>query len=104
MMGGTAGTGGGDTVNQSLSVASIAANGIAATLSGVAISKATDATNEANAAERRIAQAEATLNEAAAAARAAQDTANRVGCALNTLLADLGSVSPYRPPPGESCP
>ena len=42
---------------------------------------------------------------AVAAAKAAQAAANSVGCALNTFSDEnYGIPSPYRPPPGSTCP
>ena len=81
---GSAGGGGGSTA---LQVASVAASGTGAVLSGVAISRAGDARDAASAAN------------ATAAAQAAGDAANAAGCAVNLAV----DSSVYTPPSGFTC-
>ena len=90
--GGAAGSGSGATrvgTSTMLQLTSIAVAGASAVVAGVAISRAADANDSARAAE--------------AAALAAQETANRLGCALDAAFPDV-SPSPYTPPPGMTCP
>ena len=93
-----------------LQVASVGAGGVAAVLSGVAISRAggaKDAANaagsNANAATAAANAAKASADAATAAAQAAQANANAVGCALNLWANSQEMASPYTPPAGMSC-
>jgi hypothetical protein len=94
----------------SLQVASVAAGGTSAVLSGIAISRANDAKTAANAANATAASAVSAGNAATAAANAATtaatnaaNNANAVGCALNTFANNNSQPSPYTPPTGFSC-
>lgn len=103
--GGAAGAGSGAagaSASTAVQVGSIAASGVSAVLSGVAISRAGDARDAATAANAAAANAVTAANAATAAAEAAQETANAAGCAVNEIATP--GASPYTPPPGMSCP
>ena len=89
----------GMSTSTALQVASVAAGGTSAVLSGVAISRAGDAKDAAVAANATAAQAVGAANDAAAAATAAGDAANAAGCAVNVAT----DSSVYTPPTGFSC-
>jgi len=82
-----------------LQVASVAASGTGAVLSGVAISRAGDARDAASAANATAANAVAAANDATAAAQLAGDAANAAGCAVNLAV----DSSVYTPPSGFTC-
>ncbi len=93
-----------------LQAASVGAGGVAAVLSGVAISRAGDAKDAGNAAASNANSATSAANSAkssadaaTAAANAAAANANLVGCALNAWANSLDMPSPYTPPAGMSC-
>jgi hypothetical protein len=95
--------GGASGASTALQVGGLAASGVSAVLSGVAISRAGDAKDTAALAQTAATAATAAANEATTAAEAAQATANLAGCAVDDL-APTQVPSPYTPPSGSSCP
>ena len=89
--GGAAGAG--SNVGTGLQVASVAAGGTSAVMSGVAISRAGDARDAASAANSTASDAVSAAQDAEAAAAAAEAAANAAGCALD----EVAEVSVFDP-------
>jgi hypothetical protein len=104
--------------NTGLEAGAVGTGGLAAILSGIALSRAngarsaaSEATSAADQAISAASTASSAANLATLAAEAAQETNNLVGCAINNWGADLGITgqdvgvpSPYSPPSGMACP
>ncbi len=79
------GAGAGVSGATALQIGSVATGAASTVMSGVAISRAGDARDAAAAANATAASAVTAAEDAASAAEGAQETANAVGCALDTL-------------------
>jgi hypothetical protein len=105
--GGAAGAGAGAarmSTATALQLGSVAAGATSTVMSGVAISRAGGARDEAAAAHAAAGSAVTAANTATAAAQAAQNAANAAGCALNTYVNSQGHASVYFPTAPLTCP